>query len=287
MNNISLKCPYCNIELNVSSGNEGNRAISLRCKYCYGIFSFLPANRHVSFKKNRSYYEVFGLEKVADLSSIKGRYRNLALKFHPDRHKNKEFANDKMKQVNYIYSILADNNLRRQYDSTLDFDETFENIFSKYVSPTNIYQDYVDIADSSERIVKVASGDYIYFPMEQCINLFGKQFSIPLKGYLGVKVHRIFNPQYKNKYEEVLKKILDKEPLFFVSFGAEEMIIYKEDFQRIWIGQKTLNVRDTKTALIYAVVIISLIIAGIAHLYSTYTCLVNDDGNVEVIRKIE
>ena len=285
MNDTSLKCPYCNVPLTVPGKSLEHKQISLRCKFCYGIFSFMPYDKRISFTKNRNYYEIFGLDKNVDLKAIKSRYRELALKFHPDRQKDKEFATEKMKYINYIYSVLGDSARRQEYNAALGFEEEFEDLYSSYEPPVYIYQESIEITDSARLNAVIKRGDYVYFPVDQYISFFGKKFNLKKKDYLGMKVQKIFNPEYKNVYEKVLRKKLEKEPLFCINFGNEEMIIYKEDFEQVWISQKSLNKKDAKTVIISAIILALLIGLGLAYLYRTYTWAVDDKGEFEVIRK--
>ncbi len=62
------------------------------------------------------YYSVLGVPKDADQESIKKAYRELALKYHPDRNKSKE-AEEKFKQINEAYAVLGDQEKRKQYDA--------------------------------------------------------------------------------------------------------------------------------------------------------------------------
>ncbi len=64
----------------------------------------------------KNYYEVLGISKNATADQIKGAYRDLALKFHPDRNKDKA-AEEKFKQINEAYAVLSDPEKRKQYDS--------------------------------------------------------------------------------------------------------------------------------------------------------------------------
>lgn len=285
MNATGLQCPYCHISLSVTSKSLENKQVSLRCKFCYGIFSFMPYDKRITFSKNRNYYEVFGLDKNADLETIRSRFRELVLKFHPDRRSDIDFATEKMKQINCIYSALGDKTLRQEYDAAMGFEEEFENVYSNYEPPHYIYQDSIEIIDAVGLSVIIKIGEYIYFPAERCLSIFGKRFKLKGKDYVGVKVQKIFNPKYKNEYEKVLRKDLEREPLFSINFGNEEMIIFKEDFQKIWISQKSLNQKDIKTVIISVFVIILLIVLGLTYLYRTYTLDINDKGELEVIGK--
>jgi molecular chaperone DnaJ len=62
------------------------------------------------------YYSVLGVGKNASIDDIKKAYRNLALKYHPDRNKSKD-AEEKFKEINEAYAVLSDPEKRRQYDS--------------------------------------------------------------------------------------------------------------------------------------------------------------------------
>ena len=64
----------------------------------------------------RDYYEILGIPKDTPDYEIKKRYRQLALKYHPDRNKDSE-APEKFKEISEAYSILSDNQKRQLYDS--------------------------------------------------------------------------------------------------------------------------------------------------------------------------
>ncbi|MDD5172008.1 MAG: molecular chaperone DnaJ [Candidatus ainarchaeum sp.] len=63
----------------------------------------------------RDYYEVLGVPKGASKDEIKGAYRKLALKYHPDRNNDKG-AEDQFKEISEAYAVLSDDNKRAQYD---------------------------------------------------------------------------------------------------------------------------------------------------------------------------
>lgn len=66
----------------------------------------------------RDYYEILGVDRKAAEKEIKTAYRKLARKWHPDLHtgKEKEAAEEKIKQINEAYEVLSDPEKRAKYD---------------------------------------------------------------------------------------------------------------------------------------------------------------------------
>ena len=66
----------------------------------------------------RDYYEVLGLSKSASADEIKKAYRNLALKYHPDRvtADKKKDAEEKFKEISEAYEVLTDPQKKETYD---------------------------------------------------------------------------------------------------------------------------------------------------------------------------
>jgi molecular chaperone DnaJ len=64
------------------------------------------------------YYEILGVSKTASLDEIKKAYREMALKFHPDRvpAEQKKAAEDKFKGISEAYAVLSDSAKRELYD---------------------------------------------------------------------------------------------------------------------------------------------------------------------------
>lgn len=64
----------------------------------------------------RDFYAVLGVSRDADDKTIKSAFRNLALKYHPDRNKDPG-AEEKFKEIAHAYAILHDPKKRAEYDA--------------------------------------------------------------------------------------------------------------------------------------------------------------------------
>jgi molecular chaperone DnaJ len=64
----------------------------------------------------RDYYDVLGVSREANTNEIKKAYRQLAMKYHPDRNEGNPEAEEKFKEASEAYSVLADAEKRRIYD---------------------------------------------------------------------------------------------------------------------------------------------------------------------------
>ncbi len=62
------------------------------------------------------YYEILGISKNADASTIKQAFKKLALKYHPDRNQGSKEAEEKFKMVSEAYQVLSDPEKRATYD---------------------------------------------------------------------------------------------------------------------------------------------------------------------------
>ncbi|MGZ3790375.1 MAG: DnaJ C-terminal domain-containing protein [Bacteriovorax sp.] len=63
----------------------------------------------------RDFYEVLGVSKEADEKQIKDAFRDLAMRYHPDRNKEAG-AEERFKEIAEAYAVLSDPAKKRQYD---------------------------------------------------------------------------------------------------------------------------------------------------------------------------
>jgi molecular chaperone DnaJ len=64
----------------------------------------------------RDYYEILGLSKGAQESEIKKAYRQMALKYHPDKNPGDKAAEDKFKEAAEAYEVLSTPEKKQRYD---------------------------------------------------------------------------------------------------------------------------------------------------------------------------
>ncbi|MCP4151825.1 MAG: molecular chaperone DnaJ [bacterium] len=64
----------------------------------------------------RDYYEVLGVERSAGSDELKKAYRQLAMKYHPDRNQGDTESEEKFKEASEAYSVLGNAEKKQMYD---------------------------------------------------------------------------------------------------------------------------------------------------------------------------
>jgi molecular chaperone DnaJ len=94
----------------------------------------------------KDYYEILGVARDASESDLKKAFRQLALKYHPDRNPEDKESEEKFKEINEAYSCLSDPEKRVNYDRfgtaegigagfgayTTGFGDIFEDLFGDF-----------------------------------------------------------------------------------------------------------------------------------------------------------
>lgn len=70
----------------------------------------------------KDYYKILGVSNSGTLQEIKKAYRQLCLEWHPDKHEDRELAEQKIVEINEAYEILSDNEKRDKYDRGEDLE---------------------------------------------------------------------------------------------------------------------------------------------------------------------
>ena len=87
--------------------------VNLFTKMKIGLVILIMNWSIISAKKD--YYKVLEVDKTASQKDIKKAFRNLALKFHPDKNPGED-TSLKFREIAEAYEVLRDGEKRRQYD---------------------------------------------------------------------------------------------------------------------------------------------------------------------------
>ena len=70
----------------------------------------------------KDYYHILNVSRDANTEDIKKAFRQLAMRYHPDRNpENIEEAGKRFKEINEAYEALGDKYKRQQYDCLINF----------------------------------------------------------------------------------------------------------------------------------------------------------------------
>ena len=97
-------------------------------------------------EREKDYYFILQITKHANDKEIKLKYRELSLKWHPDKcthmdEDEKNHAEKKFKAINQAYVILSDTQKRREYDNTLER-EKFSQYKFNFKDNQNMYRNH-------------------------------------------------------------------------------------------------------------------------------------------------
>lgn len=111
------------------------------------------------------YYKTLGVGRDADEKAIRGAFRKLARKYHPDLNKDDKDAEAKFKEVNEAYEVLSNADSRKKYDTYGDrwkdadrIEEQRRSTRSPFDFTTHGYYDNSDLFSGLEDILGAGGG---------------------------------------------------------------------------------------------------------------------------------
>lgn len=133
-------------------------------------------------------YDRLEVSRKASPEIIDKAYKTLAKKYHPDLQtaENKAIAEEKMKKINEAYSVLSDEQKRKEYDEKIELEESSK-IETQSDQQTEIYE---------EEPQKFGDWRDIY------ANLTAKE-----QRKIRKRVEREANEEYRNRYEAYFRSL--------------------------------------------------------------------------------
>lgn len=127
----------------------------------------------------KDYYQILEVPKDADETQLKKAYRELAQKWHPDKHqqdsKEQEEAAEKFKVISEAYSVLSDPEKKANYDLTGDPNRGNTHGFRMNGDPFDILRQQFGFRQAGPAQPRPMKGQSIQGPLEISLKeaLFG------------------------------------------------------------------------------------------------------------------
>ena len=189
---------------------------------------------------NIDLYKLLNVNKNCSKEEIRKNFRKLVLLVHPDKNPNDPNANENFRNLNNAYKILMNDEKRKLYDETGEYDENED----EKIDLENTYQYYREIYPKLKledienfslkyRGSEMEEEDLIDYYNENNGDITLLLEAIPLSNNEDVE-------RFINIYEQLIKKKkIKKSDLFFESKEHIKLLIEDEDEKKE--AEDTLN----------------------------------------------
>jgi hypothetical protein len=205
------------------------------------------------------------------------------LKYHPDKNQDNEFSGEKMKEINFIYSILSNSDKRKWYDSTISYYSSSGGREERNSFKSHFYCNSITVSDSTARMTTIDVGDTIYFLVEIDKSIITWKYK--RKEYFAVVIKHIFDPSKKDLFAQVFDIGFGKTPLFSVHWSNSEMMIYNEDFENFWISSSSYKSIDNRKGVISGVVLLFIVGFLVYHFSNKFSIDSKTKARIDRIQK--
>lgn len=109
-------------------------------------------NPVLTMEEKNNLYELLEIEQNSSNNEIKKAWKKLALKYHPDKNKNNNKSSEKFLKIKHAYDILSNEELRKEYDKKISFNNIFNTNFNNGFNIFDInFKNYLsNFIDSTE-----------------------------------------------------------------------------------------------------------------------------------------
>ena len=158
-------------------------------------------------------YNLLDLDQSASNKDIKKSYRYFAKLYHPDKHKNnKDYYENKFKEISFAYEILGNKDSRYEYDLSLETNDTPFNLLMKIFSKNKFYDKIIN----NELVLEILTKMYgdpkeIFLKIKENINNFDF-----------LEIYNIFN-ESKKKLDIIYNLKLDLDDIYDIK--SKELVI--------------------------------------------------------------
>jgi len=210
----------------------------------------------IGYNLKQNYYEILGITSSATHDEIKVAYRKLAFKVHPDRNKDDKVRSEKrMKELNFLYSILSNEKQRDEYDKSLNFRDNLD--IDNESSTETIFCNEIELVDSlgNKSIIKPGQEIFYVVKIDKSI-IFWKYRS---EEYYQLTVNKIYDQDHIVDSNFSHGNDASKTPLFLVNIGENKTIIFKENFNKYWLSEYSYLSLEKKTGIKTGIVLLIIL----------------------------